>query len=135
MQKARYCLNGFWKIEMKATVPSHSHLFLFCNVYNIFKSLKDKIQVIGTFIYLLIPPPIKHLSYYSLMPSLTCLGSIPNQKGLMLKSFTYCLDAYNNTSTAGPASTKGLSGNVPEKVVPPLVFCSSFIAITHKTLF
>lgn len=69
------------------------------------------------------------------MPWLTCLGTIPKQKGLMLNFFTYCLDAYNTTSIAGEASTKGLSGNFPEKVVSPLVFYSNFTAVTHKLLF
>ena len=69
------------------------------------------------------------------MPWLTCLGTIPKQKDLMLNFFTYCLDAYNTTNVAGAASTKGLSGNFPEKVVSPLLFYSSFIAVTHKLLF
>lgn len=121
---------------MKAIVPSHSHLFLLCSTYNTFQSLKGKIQVTGILTQIfLFSTPIKDLSYCSLMPRLTCPGTIPKQKGLMLNFFTYCLDAYNTTSIADAAFTKGLSGNFPAKVVSLLVFYSSFTALTHKLLF
>ena len=110
------------------------NLFLLCSTY-IFQSLKDKIQVTGKLTQIfLFSTPIKDLSYYSLMSPLTCPGTVPKQKGVMLNFFTYCLDAYNTTSIADAAFTKGLSGNFPEKVVSLLVFYSSFTAVTHKLL-